>query len=269
MDIRAGILTATVLLVLGAFFVIRSGVQTIQAARKLTFYRLRSARLSRGWQFLGAAVLMILLAIWLPVFGQPLAFKVYPPSPTIAPTFTPSVIPTLTVSPTITLTPTITDTPLVSITPTGTATPYLPLAVEAQFISAVTPNPDAIISVLQFSTSVDASGFCVAPAPSFRNPITHMYGCFQYDKMTPGSQWTALWYRNGELVRFESYPWNAGTGGIIYYTDWAPTPDQWLPGTYTVQIFVGHEFKRSGFFIVEGEAPTAAPTVPGAPVPTP
>ena len=92
-----------------------------------------------------------------------------------------------------------------------------------------------------------------------------MYSCFNYDKMIPGVQWTALWYRNGELVQIETYPWNAGTGGAIYYTDWGPSPDQWLPGTYSVQIFVGHDFKRSGSFTVEGEAPTAAPT----PSPTP
>jgi len=46
-----------------------------------------------------------------------------------------------------------------------------------------------------------------------------MYGIFTYDGMIPGVQWTALWMRDGELVSYESYPWNGGTGGA-YFTEW-------------------------------------------------
>ncbi len=258
MDIRAGIIAAAVLLGLGALLVARGGLLTLQSARKLTFYRLRQSRINGAWRLFALALLMVVIAVWLPIFGQPLAFQYFPPSPTVAPTLTPSVVPTITLSPTITLTPTITDTPLVSDTPTTTVTPSLPLAIEAQFVSLVTPNPDAVISPLVFSTAIKDS-LPVSPAESFENPIPHMYAVFSYDKMLPGVQWTAVWLRNGELVYFETIPWNGGTGGYGY-SDWGPTPDKWQPGIYTVEIFVGHDFKRAGSFTVEGEAPTAAPT---------
>jgi hypothetical protein len=79
--------------------------------------------------------------------------------------------------------------------------------------------------------------------------------------MLEGVQWSALWYRYGELVYYESIPWNGGSGGYGY-TDWEPTPDLWKPGLYEVRIFVGMEFKVSGFFTVTGEPPAPVPTTP-------
>jgi hypothetical protein len=269
MDIRAGIIASAIILVLGALLVARNGLLTLQAARKLTFYRLRQSRIASAWWLFGGALLLIIFSILLPVYGTPIAFHYFPPSPTVVLTWTPSVIPTITVSPTITLTPTITDTPLVSDTPTGTAIPSIPLVVEAQFSSVVTPNPDTVIGLLQFSTTVDKNGFCVNPSNLFRNPIPHIYACFSYDKMLIGVQWTALWYRNGEFIIHESYPWNLSTGGIAY-SDLAQPSDGWQPGVYTVQIFVGLDFKQAGSFTVEGTAPaTPVPTATLSPTPVP
>ena len=271
MDIRAGIIALAFLIGLGALFYIRAGLMTIRDARGLSFYRLRQARMGQGWRYILVALILIGFAIALPIYGTPVAYQIYPPSPTVVPSLTPSVIPTITLSPTITMTPTVTDTPLYTNTPTGTPTPFIPLAVEAQFISAVTPNPNSAISPLVFSTALENS-LPASPNTIFRNPIPHMYAVFSYDQMLPGVQWTAVWYRNGEYVFHETKPWDGSTGGFGY-SDWGPTPDQWKPGAYTVQIFVGHDFKRGGSFTVEGEAPTAAPTaaptVPPTPTPSP
>jgi hypothetical protein len=268
MDIRTGILTASIFLVLGALLVARSGLLTLQSARKLTFYRLRQSRIKSAWLMFGGALVLVIVAILLPVAGTPIAYHYFPPSPTVAPTLTPSVVPTITLSPTITLTPTITDTPLVSVTPTGTATPFLPLVVEAQFVSVVTPNPEAAISPLVFDTKLQNS-LPVSPAVLFRNPITVVYASFSYDKMMPGAQWSAVWYRNGEYVFHESYPWDGGTGGY-YYSECASPAGGWQPGEYSVQIFVGVDFKRAGSFTVEGVAPaTPIPTATLSPTPAP
>jgi hypothetical protein len=96
-----------------------------------------------------------------------------------------------------------------------------------------------------------------------------MYAVFSYDGMIRGSQWTALWYRNGGLAHYETLPWNGDTGGLGY-TDWQPDPSEWLPGTYVVQIFVGSIWKVSGTFTVEGEPPTPVPsnTPTRTPLPT-
>ena len=69
-----------------------------------------------------------------------------------------------------------------------------------------------------------------------------MCAVFTYDQMTPGAQWTALWYREGELVHYETIPWNGETGGFGF-TEWEAPASEWLPGTYQVQIFVGLEWK--------------------------
>ena len=82
-----------------------------------------------------------------------------------------------------------------------------------------------------------------------------MWACFSYNNMSPGVQWTALWYRGNELVHYETLPWDGTTGGLGY-SEWAPPPDMWQAGTYEVQVFVGQEWKVVGQFIVSGDPPT-------------
>jgi type VI secretion system secreted protein VgrG len=122
----------------------------------------------------------------------------------------------------------------------------------------VTPNPGAIFSPLQFTRNCDSFTEFEA-ATVFDNPITYMCAVFSYDQMTPGAQWTALWFRDGELVHYETLPWNGETGGFGFTEREAPA-EEWLPGTYEVQIFVGLEWTRVGQFILQGDAPTPRPT---------
>ena len=267
MDIRAGIFTTILLAVLAALIFFRVGIRSIQSARKLTFYRLREKRMSSGWRLLAAGILLLLFAVWLGRFGEPVAYRYFPPSPTasLTPSITP--IPSITLSPTITLTPTITNTPSVTDTPTITPTPYVPPAIEALFDSQVTPNPDAVFSPLQFST-VYENFECVAPSTTFVNPVREMWACFSYNNMLPGVQWTALWYRGNELVHYETLPWDGTTGGLGY-SQWAPPPEMWQPGDYEVQIFVGDDWKVVGRFVVSGEPPTSTPSITPVPSRTP
>ena len=259
MDIRAGIIATLILAVLFALLLLRGGIRTIQSARKLTFYSLRRQRMSGGWRMLIVGILILFFAVWLGRFGEPLAYRYFPPSPTLTLSPTITTIPTITLSPTITLTPTITDTPSITDTPTITPTPFIPPAIEALFNSLVTPNPDAVFSPLQFST-VYNNNECVAPATSFVNPIREMYACFSYNNMLPDVQWSALWFRGDELVHYETYPWDGSTGGI-YYSQWSPPLEMWLAGEYEVQLFVGEDWKVVGRFIVTGDPPTPIPSV--------
>jgi hypothetical protein len=253
-DLQAGAIALVLLLVLFAILSIRNGIRTIQAARRMTFYHLRKQREAAGWRQLGLGVLLLLGAVALPIYGLPVAYQYFPPSPT--PSLTPSItpVPSITLSPTITVSPTVTDTPVESATPTASATPNIPAPIQALFQSTVTPNPDVVFSPLEFSVA----GGDYPPVQAntvFQNPVGHMFGIFTYDGMLPGVQWTALWLRDGELVSYESYPWNGGTGGA-YFTEWNPPADQWKPGIYSVQLFVGEEFVVSGRFLVEGLPPT-------------
>jgi type VI secretion system secreted protein VgrG len=133
------------------------------------------------------------------------------------------------------------------------------------FVSEVTPNPGAVFSPLQFT--LDCSNFNEFTAATvFQNPIDYMCGVFTYDQMTPNAQWTALWYREGKLVHFETIPWDGETGGFGF-TEWEAPASEFLPGTYEVQIFVGLNWKVVGQFLLQGDAPTSEPTE--RPTPTP
>jgi hypothetical protein len=258
MDIRAGVIAAAILAAIGAIFSIRAGIRTIQSARQLTFYRLRGERMASGWRLFGLALGMFGLAAWLAFYGEPVAYQYFPPSST--PSLTPiaTMIPTMTLSPTITLTPTATDTPLATDTPTATSTPFLPIGIEALFQSSVTPNPNAAFSPLEFSTQYDGVN-ATDPRTVFSNPIKAIYGVFTYDQMLPGAQWTALWFRDAELIHYETHPWDGATGGYGY-TDCSDPVGGWQAGTYEVQIFVGTDLKVVGRFIVNGDPPNLTPS---------
>ncbi|HSL28796.1 MAG TPA: hypothetical protein VK900_06305, partial [Anaerolineales bacterium] len=124
-----------------------------------------------------------------------------------------------------------------------------------------------VFSELQFTRNCsDFTSFTAATV--FQNPITYICAVFTYDQMTPGAQWTALWYRDGSLLHYETIPWNGETGGFGF-TEWEAPATEWLPGTYQVQIFVGLDWKQIGEFILEGDAPTPVPTLTPSITPTP
>ncbi len=259
MDIHAGIITLAIITIIAAYFVVRAGMRTIRSARALTYYRLRRERSAEGWRIVFLALLVAGFAIWLPFYGEPLAYQYFPPSPAPSRTATITLTPTITLSPTITLTPTITDTPSTTDTLTATSTPFLPPVIEALFTSIITPNPEAVFSPIEFSTEYDGV-FAIDPRTVFQNPVGHLYGSFSYDGMIPGVQWTELWLRDNEMVHVYTEPWNGTTGGYGY-VDWNPAPQDWLPGTYQVIIFVGMDWKVLGEFLVQGDPPTAVPSI--------
>ncbi|MGA7193290.1 MAG: hypothetical protein WBW94_06630 [Anaerolineales bacterium] len=270
MDIHSGFIAIAVILLVIAVISLWSGIRDIQAARKMTFFRLRRQRIAAGWRLLGLALILVIIAIALPVFGEPVAYEYFPPSPTITLTPTITLIPTITLTPSITVTPSITLTPNASVTFTPTSTPFLPLPVLALFQSSITPNPQAVFSPMQFTTSGNKYP-AISPATVFQNPVGHMYAIFSYDKMLPGVQWTGIWYRDGIQVHLETRPWDGGTGGYGF-TDWDPAAYEWLPGNYEVQIFVGEDWKVVGRFIVRGNpppSPTVTPTLVSTLTPTP
>ncbi len=265
LDIHTTVVVATWLAALGAALSLIGSVRAFRSARRLPFFRMRQQRLFQGWKLLGATVFLGLLALILPRYAEPAVYRVYKPSPT--PTFTPSITPTPTITPTPSITPTPTITPTLSATytPTPTPTPHVPLAILAKFKATVTPNPGATFSPLVFTQGLDLENYRpLHPGTTFENPVGHLYAVFSYDKMQNGVQWTAVWYREGEVVHYETKPWDGGSGGYGY-TDWNPPPEAWKPGKYQVVLFVGEEWKTSGTFTVKGEPPTSTP----APTPTP
>ncbi len=271
MDIQSGAIALVIIAAIFAIISARSGLRLIQSARKLTFYRLRRQRETGGWRLLGLAAVLVLFAIALPMYGVPVVYRYFPPTPSITPTFTITPFRTITPTPTITLTPTVTDTPLVTDTATITPTPSLPLAVLALFQSSITPNPDAVFSPLTFSTKIDNEQ-AVDPQTVFDNPIQQIFATYSYANMVPGSQWTAVWLRDGQQVCLETHPFAGSTGGYDDASCSNPVGG-WQAGTYETRIFVGEDWKVIGRFIVQGNPPTplpsATPTYTRVPTHTP
>jgi len=259
LDIRTAVVTATILTVAGIILTLLSGISTIRASHRLPFFRKRRDKMMRGWRLVFSAIFLACLAFVLNRFAEPAIYHFYPPTPTV------TLTPTLTLTPTVTLTLTVTLTPTITNTPSVTNTPSLPLSIINGFEGKVTPNPDAIFSPLVFAQTLQ-NFQPVDPKTEFAIPVGHLYGTFSYNNMFNGSQWTALWYRDGVLVHYESAPWSGGSGGYGY-TDWNPNPDEWLPGNYVIQIYVGTTFKVGGQFTVIGTPlPTRTGTLQGNPV---
>jgi hypothetical protein len=258
LDIHAAILMVIILTNLGAILCAWNGIRTIHKARKIAYYRLQRRQVASGWWTIFFALVLVGFSIILGRFGEPITYRYFPPSPTPSLTATTSLTPTTSLSPTITLTPTITPTPQFSYTPTATGTVFLPDSIETQFSSIVTPNPDAVFSPLTFSLRI--SGFlAVNPETVFQNPLKSVFATYSYNLMTDGVQWTAIWYQNGQVLKYRTITWDSGTGG--YGAEELTMPaDEWLPGIYQLVFFVGKEWKVLGEFRVMGEPPTVTPT---------
>ena len=267
LDIRAGVIAAAILALI--FFLISAitGTQTLLSGRQVKFFKIRRDQMMRGWRLIALGLFWVIVSILVYFYGEPVAYHFITPSPTVLASLTPSITPSISVTPTITETPTITLTPAESYTPTATSTPHIPAAIEGRFTGKLTPPAAAAFSPLTFTNiGIDEDFNPIGPGVQFTNPVGRLYGVFSYAGMEDDIQWTALWYHEGVLVHYETQPWEWPSGGFGY-TDWPALPEDWLPGEYTVQIFLGTDFQVSATFRVVGDPPT--PTVTLTPSLTP
>ncbi len=249
---------AVIVISLGAVLSAWRAIRSIRKGRNVVYYRIRQSLVSKGWKTIVFSAGLVLAAVLVGTLAEPVAYIYFPPSPTLSLTPTITLTPTISLTPTITKTPTITLTPAISNTPTVTGTPFIPSAIEAQFSGRVTPNPAAAFSPLQFSRAAEKFK-AVNPQTVFQNPVQKLYVTYSYDGMTNGIDWTMLWYRGEELLKYETSPWEGGTGGRGQY-ELDLLAEKWLPGTYRVIFFVGMEWKTIGEFRVTGSPPSPTPT---------
>ena len=252
LDIQTTVRTIFIFLLIATMAMVFSAVRAFREAGRLRFFLKKRELLGRAWRFVLFALLIAGGAILINTFAEPVVYRVFPPSPTVTQT------PTVTMTPTITVTPTETITPTVTQTPEFTSTPIMPVVISQDFTSVTTPNPNARFSPPVFSRRIDKDYQPVDLQDTFENPVDTIFGTFSYESMTTNSQWSALWFRDSELVSYESIPWNGSSGGFGY-TESNLRPDQWLPGTYEVQIFAGETWKSTGTFTITGIPPT--PTI--------
>ena len=277
-------LIAVILLLLGAALAYFFGIRSVQASRRLANFRLRRDTLARGRGSFVAAALLLLLSIGLIMAGRNSARNQPPPTATSAAPLAPAAIstslptlggPAASSAATVPVTPaspaasstsvppsptffTFTSTSAASPTPAAAASaPALPLSIEASIQSSVTPAADTQIGALRFSTEMNGLQ-PVGPGFLFRNPIKKMHAVFSYEKVVPGTPWTAVWYRDGEFKFFETHVWDGPAAGVSF-SRWEQPAVDWLPGKYEVHIYIGTTWKISGAFTLVGDPPTRTP----------
>ncbi|HEX9013976.1 MAG TPA: hypothetical protein VF813_10680 [Anaerolineaceae bacterium] len=267
LDIHSAVQTSLLIILVAILLTTWVGVRTIRSGAHLPFFRKRRDRMVRGWRMVFSGCVLAAAAFFMNRYAEPVIYHFYPPTPTVTPTFT------ITPTPTVTLTPTITETPTITPTTSITPTPMVPPEIATQFTGQVTPSAKAVFSQISFTQKLNAEHLPVNPGTEFKNPVGHLYASFSYNNLTDGVQWTALWYRGSDLVHFETEAWTGGTGGYGY-SDWNPSPDQWLPGDYAVYIFLGEQYMVGSYFSVIGNPPgytgtrPATSTVTGTPGPS-
>ncbi len=260
MDIKAGVTTALVLSVIGLVATLWMGVRSIQKGRKLLYFRLRQQLIARGWSLIFSSLIFMASAMFFSQYAEPVIYVFYKPSPTPTITATITMTPTITLTPTITQTPTITETPSVTETPLPSPTPSIPFEVQFNFTSEVSPNPEVVFSPLVFSKGLDLKTYSpIGESTSFEYPIKKVVATFSYDGMSTGVQWSVLWYRNDELVHYETLEWQDDIGGYGF-AELDSSVANLLPGEYQAQIFVGFDWMTVGSFTIEGDLPTNTPT---------
>jgi hypothetical protein len=220
--------------------------RSINAGRTLQFYQKRQVLIYHGWRLFILALGLGLFGFLIFRFGEPVAYRYFPPSPTI------TVTPTVTQTPTITNTPSMTFTPTITMTLSQTYTPALPEQVQATIQTPVGVDTSAIFSPITFSDQIK-DGVVIEEKTNFDGQVKTIYGGYSYDRMVLGVQWSAVWLFGDQIICSETRAWTWSQGGYGF-TDCTREAGEWQPGTYEVQIFVGSTWKSSGRFVINPSA---------------
>ena len=158
--------------------------------------------------------------------------------------------------------------PTVSETPSITNTPALPDSLRAMATSQVDPGTEVLFSPIQFAEEIGDDGFPIEPSVRFMNPLRKLNGFYSYDKLVLGTQISFVWMRLDDRVALceSTVVWDISTGGYNFVTCEPEDPDDWLPGAYELQVFLGSEWFMSEGFVIEGMPLT--PTATASEVPT-
>jgi hypothetical protein len=242
------------LLIAGVAFALYMGWRELQSAKQLPFFKVRRGRVARAWRFFIVGIALGLIAVAIQIFGMQ-AVRRLPATISFAPGEQTELEATASVTNTVTRTPENTATPSITPSPTERGTPMLPDGVADLFAESVTPDERAVFGPIDVATEV------IYPARPgeeiFETVEGPLYGLFSYDYLESGVRWTAVWYWEGDVICVDSKPWDGGSGG------WGYTecePDQWAPGDYFIDMFLGQEWWITAEFTVLGTAATLTPT---------
>ena len=261
-DVISGVNAALFLALFGSILAFLLGISTLRRGLKLVYFRKRQEAIARGWKLIIMSIVLAGASWALNNYAEPAFYTVFPPSPTI------TLTPTITETATITLPSTMTLSPTVSETPSITNTPALPDSLRAMATSQVDPGTEVLFSPIQFAEEIGDDGFPIEPSVRFMNPLRKLNGFYSYDKLVLGTQISFVWMRLDDRVALceSTVVWDISTGGYNFVTCEPEDPDDWLPGAYELQVFLGSEWFMSEGFVIEGMPLT--PTATASEVPT-
>ncbi len=261
-DVISGVNAALFLALFGSILAFLLGISTLRRGLKLVYFRKRQEAIARGWKLIIMSIVLAGASWALNNYAEPAFYTVFPPSPTI------TLTPTITETATITLPPTMTLSPTVSETPSITNTPALPDSLRAMATSQVDPGTEVLFSPIQFAEEIGDDGFPIEPSVRFMNPLRKLNGFYSYDKLVLGTQISFVWMRLDDRVALceSTVVWDISTGGYNFVTCEPEDPNDWLPGAYELQVFLGSEWFMSEGFVIEGMPLT--PTATASEVPT-
>ena len=183
------ILIAALIFALGILVTYFSGIRSLQSSRRLANFPQRQALAARGRRLIAFSGILLLGLLTLILVNIPAYFQ--RPATALSPTAT---IESLALTETeagsttgvtatrfaVEATASSTPSPAPPTeTPTASPPPALPIVIEAMFQSQITPQPDARVSDLRFST-VMQNGQPVGAATIFLNPVRRFYAFFSY-----------------------------------------------------------------------------------------
>jgi len=272
LDLQAGFWMGIVLVGSILFLAIIAGIRTIARSRKLMYYQLRKNRIDQGWRLIFFSLVAVgVLAAFLPTFIQKndLSLALFPsltPAPSATPYQDPTNIPDA-----------LPATATIEATPDPIDLIRLPRSVAETFTGQLTPGPETVFSGITISKDLNLEDYSpIDPGVEFEYPVKKLVATFSYDKMIENVQWTVVWYRDDEMVFFETIPWEYAAGGYGY-AEVTNEAAGLLPGMYLVEMYLGYELYSSAEFMITGtapqptntKAPTSTPTASQTKAPTP
>jgi S1-C subfamily serine protease len=109
----------------------------------------------------------------------------------------------------------------------------------------------ARFSSIEFGTDLSASGRPKAPGILFPAGSTEIYAAFQYENITPGVEWSTIWYRDGRMLSDDTADWYADEEG----TTWVllEDPRGLDEGIYRLELYLEGRLAATGDFWIAGE----------------
>lgn len=259
LDLQAGFLMGLFITGILLLFAFSSGVGQIFRSRKLAYYQLRQKKISQGWR----KVFLSLLLGGVVALSVPFLMDRYQIQLNVFQRPTPTLAPKVIASPSISSARINNPTPTQTLTPDPLALVRLPWSVAETFTGEVTPGPETVFSPMTISEDLNAKDYTpIGAGIEFEYPVKKLIATFSYDKMLQNVQWTVLWFRNDELIFFETIPWQDPAGGYGF-AEIGPQNTDLLPGLYLVEMYIGYQVVSSAEFVITGLAPT--PTITKAP----